>query len=158
MKSGAVSSSHAWLDEQLNGSVRVGLAWPSLLAFVRLVSNPRVFQHPETVASAWGQVEEWLEREPVWIPQPTEGHRNALANLLRGTADRPNLVVLQKAQKLGLRGQRQVADLVEKKRSLGGGGDQAAMRTRSPRERALHMAKELALDQRLGQRCAVDGD
>lgn len=85
-------AAHAWLDEQLNGSVRVGLAWPSLLAFVRLVSNPRVFQHPETVASAWGQVEEWLEREPVWIPQPTEGHRNALANLLRGTADRPNLV------------------------------------------------------------------
>ena len=30
-----------WLDRQLNGSARVGLPWVSLLAFLRLVSNPR---------------------------------------------------------------------------------------------------------------------
>jgi predicted nucleic acid-binding protein len=31
----------AWLDERLNASARVGLPWPSLLAFVRLVTNPK---------------------------------------------------------------------------------------------------------------------
>lgn len=30
----------AWLDGQLSGTARVGLPWPSLLAFVRLASNP----------------------------------------------------------------------------------------------------------------------
>jgi predicted nucleic acid-binding protein len=30
-----------WLDERLNGTASVGLPWPSLLGFVRLVSNPR---------------------------------------------------------------------------------------------------------------------
>ena len=34
----------AWLDEQLNRPGPVGLPWPSLLAFLRLVSNPRVFE------------------------------------------------------------------------------------------------------------------
>jgi hypothetical protein len=29
-----------WLDERLNGTVGVGLPWPSLLAFVRLATNP----------------------------------------------------------------------------------------------------------------------
>lgn len=42
-----------WLDEQLNGPARVGLPWPSLLAFVRLVTNPRIFERPETIATAW---------------------------------------------------------------------------------------------------------
>jgi predicted nucleic acid-binding protein len=32
-----------WLEEQLNES-RVGLPWPSLLAFMRLVTNPRIFE------------------------------------------------------------------------------------------------------------------
>jgi toxin-antitoxin system PIN domain toxin len=50
-----------WLDGRLNGTAPVGLPWPSLLAFVRLVSNPRIFERPDTVAGAWQQVEEWLD-------------------------------------------------------------------------------------------------
>ena len=30
----------AWLDAQLSGTARVGLPWPSLLAFVRLAIGP----------------------------------------------------------------------------------------------------------------------
>jgi uncharacterized protein len=46
-------AAHAWLDDRLNGSSSVGLSWPSLLAFGRLVSNPRIFTRPESVARAW---------------------------------------------------------------------------------------------------------
>jgi toxin-antitoxin system PIN domain toxin len=81
-----------WLDAHLNGSVRVGLPWPSLLAFVRLVSNPRVFERPQAVARAWRQVEEWLDCEPVWVPSPTDRHREVLGALLRQAGQRPNLV------------------------------------------------------------------
>ncbi|QQS46793.1 MAG: hypothetical protein IPM66_23380 [Acidobacteriota bacterium] len=38
-----------WLDGQLNGANLVGLPWQSLLAFLRLVTNPRIFDKPETV-------------------------------------------------------------------------------------------------------------
>jgi predicted nucleic acid-binding protein len=41
-----------WLDQKLNGSTRVGLPWGSLLAFLRLVTNPRVFERPEPMADA----------------------------------------------------------------------------------------------------------
>ena len=36
----------AWLDSRLNGSAQVGLPWPSLLGFLRLVTNRRVFERP----------------------------------------------------------------------------------------------------------------
>ena len=71
-----------WLDQQLNGSTRVGLPWGSILAFLRLVTNPRVFEHAEPIEDAWRQVREWLAFEVVWIPQPTERHAELLGQLL----------------------------------------------------------------------------
>lgn len=81
-----------WLDGRLNGSAPVGMPWPSLLAFLRLVTNPRVFERPATIGEAWTQVEEWLACEPVWIPQPTERHREILGKLLHGKGIKANLV------------------------------------------------------------------
>jgi len=71
-----------WLDAQLVGKIRLGLPWPSLLAFVRLVSNPRVFEKPETVIQAWGQVTDWLQAPCSWIPEPTERHTEILGSLI----------------------------------------------------------------------------
>lgn len=81
-----------WLEKQLNETSRVGLPWPSLLAFARLVTNPRVFEHPASIAEAWDRVEEWLNLPSVWVPQPTERHAPILGDLLRRVVDRPNLV------------------------------------------------------------------
>jgi toxin-antitoxin system PIN domain toxin len=72
-----------WLDSRLNGSAPVGLPWPSLLAFVRLVTNPLVLARPVSPARAWKQVEEWLACEPAWIPAPGDAHAAHLAPLLR---------------------------------------------------------------------------
>ena len=71
-----------WLDTRLNGTARVGMPWPSLLAFVRLVSNPVVVRHAVTPGEAWRQVEEWLACEPVWIPLPAGHHTKILSDLL----------------------------------------------------------------------------
>jgi len=75
-------SAQAWLDSELNGSAPVGMPWQSVLAFVRLVSNPRIFDHPVTVVKAWQQVESWLECPVVWIPVPTDRHYGILRQLL----------------------------------------------------------------------------
>jgi uncharacterized protein len=76
----------------LNGTARVGLPWPSLLAFLRLVTNPRVFERPASSRSAWHQVEEWLDCEAVWVPAPTDRHRQVLGRLLTEATVRANLV------------------------------------------------------------------
>ena len=81
-----------WLDGKLNGSPQVGLPWSSLLAFLRLVSNPRIFERPEPIANAWLQVRAWLACEAAWIPQPTERHADLLNKLLTLPGVHGNLV------------------------------------------------------------------
>jgi toxin-antitoxin system PIN domain toxin len=81
----------SWLDRKLGEPARVGLPWESILAFVRLVTNPRVFARPESVKQAWRQVEEWLDAPSAFIPCPTERHRVVLSTLLVQVT-RPNLV------------------------------------------------------------------
>lgn len=81
-----------WLDGRLNGAAPVGLPWSSLLGFVRLVANPRIFERPESIDNAWRQVEDWLGCPTVWIPQPTDRHREILRPLLARCAGRANLV------------------------------------------------------------------
>lgn len=81
-----------WLDTRLNGVAPVGLPWTSLLAFLRLTTNPRVFERPEPVSEAWRQVLSWLAAERTWIPQPTERHREILGELLAAPGVHANLV------------------------------------------------------------------
>jgi toxin-antitoxin system PIN domain toxin len=81
-----------WLDRQLSGPARLGLPWPSILGFLRVATNPRVFASPASTEDAWGQVTSWLAGEAVWIPQPTARHADILARLLALPGIRANLV------------------------------------------------------------------
>ena len=75
-------TARTWLEDRLNGHERVGFAWPSLLAFCRVLGNPRVTRPARPPAEAWQTVEAWLSAGPAWIPTPTERHRELLAGLL----------------------------------------------------------------------------
>lgn len=85
-------SARAWLDKQLSGDALVGLPWTSLLGFLRIVTNPRIFERPEPMAHSWRQVVQWLDCEAVWVPQPTERHRPLLETLLGRPGVQANLV------------------------------------------------------------------
>jgi toxin-antitoxin system PIN domain toxin len=82
----------SWLDAEFNGNSPVGLPWNILLAFLRIVTNPQIFQKPETMSDAWKQVEEWLDCELTWIPEPTERHCEVLRSLLAGSGMQAHLV------------------------------------------------------------------
>ncbi|MGH7571151.1 MAG: type II toxin-antitoxin system VapC family toxin [Gemmatimonadota bacterium] len=71
-----------WLDQVLNDPRRVGLPWPSLLAFLRISTNPRAFARPASIEEAWRQVREWLESPSCWVPRPTERHAEVIERLL----------------------------------------------------------------------------
>jgi toxin-antitoxin system PIN domain toxin len=81
-----------WLDGRLNDIAGVGLPWQSLLAFVRLISNPRIFRSPLPASEALLQVEEWLGCRNVWVPEPAERHGEILASLLPAIGNRSNLI------------------------------------------------------------------
>lgn len=71
----------AWFEQSLR-ETRVGLPWSSLLAFLRISTNPRAFSNPLSIGEAWSQVREWLSLPSVWIPEPTDRHAEVLGKLL----------------------------------------------------------------------------
>ncbi|MDQ3991475.1 MAG: type II toxin-antitoxin system VapC family toxin [Actinomycetota bacterium] len=77
-----------WLEEQLSGTEAFGFAWVVLLAFLRLSTNPRIFERPLPVQVAFEMVEGWLAQPPATIVHPTERHAAVLKELLEplGTA------------------------------------------------------------------------
>jgi toxin-antitoxin system PIN domain toxin len=81
-----------WLDESLVGTAKVGLPWESLVAYMRLVTNPRVFPSPLPLADAMTQVRDWLARPAAWAPGPTDRHAEILAELVAPGGIRADLV------------------------------------------------------------------
>jgi len=71
-----------WLERQLNGPTGVGLPWQALNGFARLMCNPRVCPRPMSTRQAWAQVDEWLELDVTFTPEPTQRHREILAGLM----------------------------------------------------------------------------
>lgn len=86
------AAAHAWLDARLNGHARVGLPWPSLLAFLRISTNPRLFSRPFAMTEAWRRVDRWLGLDNVWTPAATPRHAHVLGGLLTGPGASPKLV------------------------------------------------------------------
>ena len=86
------AAAQRWLDERLNGVARVGLPWASLMAFLRLTTNPRVFPRPMGMADAWSHVQAWLSCGSAWVPAPTTRHAEILARLLAAPGVHGNLV------------------------------------------------------------------
>lgn len=82
-----------WLDDQLNHAARVGLPWHSVLGFLRVTTNTRIYGTVvASVGEAWAQVEEWLSRENVWIPQPTSRHADYLRVALKDAGSGGELI------------------------------------------------------------------
>jgi uncharacterized protein len=82
-----------WLDRQISEAPRVGLPWQSLVAFLRIVTEPRIYGTGTlTVQLAWGQIEAWLSNRSVWIPLPTDRHASILKEVLRSTSRGGNSV------------------------------------------------------------------
>jgi len=77
-----------WWDGCLAGTEGLGLAWVTLLGFIRVTTNRRIVARPLPVKRVLDSIEGWLQLPHVHIPQPSEGHFVKLrANLERlGTA------------------------------------------------------------------------
>jgi len=82
----------AWVEEQLNGPRRVAIPWPTVLAYLRLTTNPRVTSRPLSPDQAWSHVKGWFESPMAWTPLPTERHGETLGRLITGLQLGANLV------------------------------------------------------------------
>jgi toxin-antitoxin system PIN domain toxin len=73
---------HEWVQNTLSDTETVGLAWTVLLAFLRLSTNPVVFEEPLRAEEALDLVDGWLEQPCVTLVEPTERHSAVLRELL----------------------------------------------------------------------------
>lgn len=76
------ATARAWLEATLNGPTKVGLPWPTLLGFARLMGNSHVVRQPIPLHRSWRRIQAWLELPQTWIPTPTDRHRQILTGLL----------------------------------------------------------------------------
>ena len=75
------AASRQWLETTLSGTGLVRFAWVTLWAFLRVSTNPRVFERPLAMAEAEAIVSSWLARPTTGIVEPGERHWEILCSL-----------------------------------------------------------------------------
>ena len=75
-----------------HGKARSWMPWASLMAFLRIATNARIFEKPARMDAAFAQIESWLNCPVVWIPQPADQHAAILKRLLLGFGASSQLV------------------------------------------------------------------
>lgn len=71
-----------WVESTFSGPAPVRLPWISVLAFLRITTNPNVFRHPLSLAEATKIVDDWLALPSVALLEPTERHWTLLREQL----------------------------------------------------------------------------
>jgi len=71
-----------WFENALAGADPVGLSWSTMLAFLRIGTNPRVFERPYSIEDAVGIVSSWLAHPAVAVVRPGERYWEVLRELL----------------------------------------------------------------------------
>jgi toxin-antitoxin system PIN domain toxin len=82
----------AWLQDALSRPHPVRIAWVSVLAFLRLTTNPRAFEQPLSINEAITVISEVLARPMVAMIAPGEQHWGILRELLSQAQVRGALV------------------------------------------------------------------
>jgi toxin-antitoxin system PIN domain toxin len=71
-----------WLETTLSGTELVRIAWVTIWAFLRISTNPRVFEHPLSMREAREIVTSWLAQPNTDAIEPGERHWDILGALL----------------------------------------------------------------------------
>lgn len=81
-----------WWDDQLSQTGPVCLCWTVLSAFIRIGTNPRVFEHPLSLEQAIALIQSWLDQPCTRVVRPTERHWTIFQQMLTDGQAVANLV------------------------------------------------------------------
>ena len=83
-------AARGWFETAISKPGNIGLAWMTLLAFVRISTSPRPLEHPLSATEALAIVSGWLEHPSVTILKPGGRHWEILRDLMtKGQAHGP---------------------------------------------------------------------
>jgi toxin-antitoxin system PIN domain toxin len=81
----------AWWESELASPRPIGLAWISILGFLRIGTNPRLSKDPMGVSQAIRHAKSWLAQPNVEVVSPGNRHADILFGLLESAGVAGNL-------------------------------------------------------------------
>ena len=81
-----------WLEQTLSGDTPVGLAWPVVLAFLRITTRAGILRSQLPVERAIEFIDEWLAQPYVTLISPGDAHWPILKNLILEAGSAGNLI------------------------------------------------------------------
>lgn len=99
----------AWWEETLNSQRPVGLAWVTILGFLRLTTHARLVSNPMTPAESIRRVRGWLAVPSVRIVTPGARHGEILFRLVESVGVAGNLTTDAHLAALAMEYQAEVA-------------------------------------------------
>ena len=85
------AAARQWWDGCLAGSEGVGLAWATILGFVRITTNRRIVARPLAVGEVMTRIQAWLALPHVHIVHPSDSHFSRLRDALERLGAAGNL-------------------------------------------------------------------
>jgi hypothetical protein len=80
-----------WWETTLAGERPVGLAWATMLGFIRIMTHPRIQARPMRVTDCVRRVRSWIEHPRTEILTPGEQHADILFRFLTQLGSAGNL-------------------------------------------------------------------
>jgi toxin-antitoxin system PIN domain toxin len=80
-----------WWERTLSGDHPVGLPWVVILGFIRISTNPRIWDHPMPVDDAIRHVRSWLRADCAELINPGPAHAELIFGLLESLGLAANL-------------------------------------------------------------------
>ena len=81
-KSEQHKASRACLEAALSGAELVRFAWFTLWAFLRISTNPRVFERPLSITESRAAISSWLDQPVAGVLEPGDRHWDILRRLM----------------------------------------------------------------------------
>ena len=86
------AAARAWLERVFAGPEPVGLPWQTMLAFMRITTNHRIFERPLPMQTAQRIVAGWLDHPQVHVIEAGAHFFSVLSSLLESAQIRGPLV------------------------------------------------------------------
>ncbi len=86
------SRARAWFEAALRGNEGVGIAWMTILAFLRITTNRHIFTHALSMPEAEQIVAQWMTHPSVSIVPAGDRHWEILSRMLLEGQARSDLV------------------------------------------------------------------
>jgi toxin-antitoxin system PIN domain toxin len=71
-----------WITELFESGETIGLPWMTVWAFIRICTNPRIWEHPRPVKDVFAIVSQWLAETGVVLLEPGPRHWELLQPLV----------------------------------------------------------------------------